>query len=201
MKTAIIYLAAGSGRRFGENKLFYELEGKSLYRHLLERLISAASRHRDWSIFVVSRYPELLEELKEFPVTGIYCKESIEGISRSIGAGVRAAAEAGAENYAFFVADQPFLQEETAERFLEEMEQQRALLGCVACGSETGNPAWFSSNYREELLSLTGDRGGKKILKAHPEEVVYFQVADSRELEDVDVRPGGIGTEANLELL
>lgn len=34
----IIYMAAGNSRRFGSNKLFYELDGKPMYRHLLDRL-------------------------------------------------------------------------------------------------------------------------------------------------------------------
>ena len=40
----IIYMAAGNSRRFGSNKLFYELDGKPMYRHLLERLIEKIGR-------------------------------------------------------------------------------------------------------------------------------------------------------------
>ena len=32
----IIYMAAGNSRRFGSNKLFYELDRKPMYRHLLD---------------------------------------------------------------------------------------------------------------------------------------------------------------------
>lgn len=35
----IIYMAAGNSRRFGSNKLFYELDGKPMYRHLLDRFV------------------------------------------------------------------------------------------------------------------------------------------------------------------
>ena len=41
----IIYMAAGNSRRFGSNKLFYELNGKPMYRHLLERLIEIKDRY------------------------------------------------------------------------------------------------------------------------------------------------------------
>ena len=43
----IIYMAAGNSRRFGSNKLFYELDGKPMYRHLLERLIEIKDRHNN----------------------------------------------------------------------------------------------------------------------------------------------------------
>ena len=38
MRVTILYLAAGNSRRFGENKLLYPLDGKAVYRHLLDRL-------------------------------------------------------------------------------------------------------------------------------------------------------------------
>ena len=43
----IIYMAAGNSRRFGSNKLFYELDGKPMYRHLLERLIEIKDRYNN----------------------------------------------------------------------------------------------------------------------------------------------------------
>lgn len=43
----IIYMAAGNSRRFGSNKLFYELEGKPMYRHLLDRLIEIKDRYNN----------------------------------------------------------------------------------------------------------------------------------------------------------
>ena len=38
MSKHILYLAAGSGRRFGSNKLLYNWKGKSLYRYGLDML-------------------------------------------------------------------------------------------------------------------------------------------------------------------
>lgn len=43
----IIYMAAGNSRRFGSNKLFYELDGKPMYRHLLERLMEIKDRYNN----------------------------------------------------------------------------------------------------------------------------------------------------------
>ena len=43
----IIYMAAGNSRRFGSNKLFYELDGKPMYRHLFERLIEIKDRYNN----------------------------------------------------------------------------------------------------------------------------------------------------------
>ena len=36
-------------------------------------------------------------------------------------------------------------------------------------------------------MEITGDRGGKQIIKKYPEDVAYLFVGDARELQDVDV--------------
>ena len=42
MKIALIMLAAGNSRRFGSNKLLCEIDGKPMYRHILEKLTAVA---------------------------------------------------------------------------------------------------------------------------------------------------------------
>lgn len=201
----MIYLAAGNSRRFCEsvesqlkkerdemavqrNKLLYEIDGKSMYRHLLERLERIVARHPGWELVVVSQYEEIL---KDIPELAIYCKDSAKGASYSIRAGVseKLTKEQMPEAYAFFVADQPYFTEKTAEEFLLYMEENHAELGQVTCGGRVGNPTWFSAKYREELLSLTGDHGGRVILRKNPEKILEFEIRDERELKDIDILP------------
>ena len=54
MKIDMILLAAGNSRRFGSNKLFYEVDGIPLYLRAFDRLLAAA-REGENRIFVVSR--------------------------------------------------------------------------------------------------------------------------------------------------
>lgn len=70
----IIYMAAGNSRRFGSNKLLYELDGKPMYRHLLERLIEIKDRYNKLKsdssaidITVVTRYREILDYCSSIP--------------------------------------------------------------------------------------------------------------------------------------
>ena len=44
----------------------------------------------------------------------------------------------------------------------------------MTCDGVDGNPVVFAPEYRNELLALSGDVGGKKVLLAHPEEVTRF---------------------------
>ena len=41
MKIGMILLAAGYSRRFGSNKLLYEIEGRPMYLRTLDQLIQA----------------------------------------------------------------------------------------------------------------------------------------------------------------
>ncbi len=51
---------------------------------------------------------------------------------------------------------------------------------------KTLEPVWFSKKYKRELLSLTKDQGGKKILKKHIENARFFKVLEETELCDID---------------
>ena len=38
-------------------------------------------------------------------------------------------------------------------------------------------------------MDLEGDQGGRKVLNAHPDEVLHFSVSRAWELEDIDLPP------------
>ena len=71
----VIYMAAGNSRRFGSNKLFYPIDGKPMYRHVLERLAAICERHSDWEIVLVSQYEELLEQGRPFAHRTVFSPE------------------------------------------------------------------------------------------------------------------------------
>ena len=204
MRVALIYRAAGNSRRFGEsirilkekkhlipenlpeNKLLFSIEGKPMYLHLLERLVKICNHHASWEVLVVTQYEEILEMAKSLGVRAVFSPDSQKGASWSVKTAIRGTQDADA--CAFFVADQPYLSEKTAENFLIDMQKRcQDGLGCVCCEEMTGNPVWFSKKFFPELLKLEGDRGGKKVLKEHWSEVEFFHIKDRNELQDVDV--------------
>lgn len=105
----IIYMAAGNSRRFGSNKLFYELDGKPMYRHLLDHLIeikdrynnleNAESNSRVIDITVVTRYREILDYCSSIPdCHAVLSPDSEKGISYTIKAGIMAVQEQKKKN-------------------------------------------------------------------------------------------------------
>ncbi|MGI6070366.1 MAG: nucleotidyltransferase family protein [Blautia sp.] len=189
MKIRVIYLAAGFSRRFGENKLLYQWEGKALYRHLLDRWIALWMERQDiGEIVVVTRYPQIGEELADAPVRTIFNEHSHLGISSSLQAGLRTGGEEEMDAYLCSVADQPYLQKDTLAAFLDGYENSGKGIGVIECGGHLGNPVIFHKKYRDELLSLTGDRGGKQVVKAHRGDIWALKLRDSKELQDIDVK-------------
>lgn len=185
MNIGLILLAAGLSRRFGtENKLLYPVEGKALYLHALERLDGL--RSEQISLVTVTNTPEIRAECQRRGITVVPSPQAELGISHSIRAGMDALPEVDAA--VFFVADQPGLHPDTIRRFLFECETRQASLGCVSGPEGWGNPGWFSKKFFPELMALEGDRGGRCILKAHPE-LVCTVAAEPEELWDLDCRP------------
>lgn len=115
MKISLILLAAGDSRRFGSNKLLYELHGKPMYRYSVDEVAKL-----DTTVFaekiVVSQYDEILDTLSREGYLTVRNTESYLGISHSIQLGLAASEE---EAWCFLVADQPYLKAETLERFVE----------------------------------------------------------------------------------
>lgn len=188
-KTAVIYLASGNSKRFGqENKLLKHIGTKPMYRYGLDHLIHVCKNCDHREIIVVTQHEEIQKQLEQEQKQGslkiAFCPESKYGISWSIKAGIHAGSSA--DYYAFFVADQPDMKKETIQSFLSFMEEKECELGCVRTEEELGNPVWFSKDYKKELLSLTGDCGGKRILKKHIEKARFFKVLEESELCDVD---------------
>lgn len=195
----IIYMAAGNSRRFGSNKLFYELDGKPMYRHLLERLVEIKDRYNKLKsdspaidITVVTRYREILDYCSSIPdCHAVLSPDSEKGISYTIKAGIMAVQEqkkTGMQDYYMFaVADQPYLKSQSVIKLIDKVLENKGnkrLVFSLRCGDAVGNPCVFHSSLISQLLSLEGDKGGRSVAKKH--DCVYVDIADERELMDID---------------
>lgn len=189
-----VLLASGFGRRFGSNKLLYEVDGKPLYLHTLDMLRQLSKRQMDGQeirIVVVSQYEAIEEKARTLGAKAVHNPDAAEGIAASVRYGVQAAADA--EWMAFFTADQPYLRAETVFRFLEAAIHSGTSMASVKSSGKPGNPTLFHRSWRKELLQLTGDVGGRSIMKRYPEQVFWFEIPEE-ERWDMDVMPGSKST-------
>ncbi len=194
MKFHFLYLAAGFSRRYGGNKLLdHVIEGRPMYRILLDRLIDLLETGAvKGDLVLVTQYEEILQKMDELDVCTAVNPDPGRGISSSLQTGIQALQERGGigeEDFLVcFTADQPYLTKETVLSFLEGLTKSGKTLGCVSDGRELGNPCAFGAEWIPALMELTGDRGGKRILRMHPEEVYVYAGARSEELNDIDLK-------------
>lgn len=182
----LVLLAAGDSRRFHGNKLLTEVEGKPLYRHLVDEL---ASLPEDlfYRKLVVSQYPEILAQLQREGYEPVENRESHLGISHSIGLALRRM-DGREDAVCFAVCDQPYLKGTTVGRLAEGWKESGRGMACVHAAGRDGNPTIFSRKYEPALLGLSGDVGGRQVMKRFPEDVFRLKVDQELELEDIDRR-------------
>ena len=192
MRLFLILLAAGDGKRFGGNKLLSEFHDKPMYRYLVEE-IEKLPEETFAGKLVVTQYAKLGEDLESMGYRVVENHESSLGISHSIHLALEALAweEKRSDEetaYCFAVCDQPYLKASTIQHLIDGWKKSKRGLGCLCNLGELGNPVIFSACYRAELMGLTGDVGGKRVVRRHIEDLFLQEVDDGLELVDIDVK-------------
>ena len=180
MKIDIILLAGGASRRFGGQKLTADFFGKPLFQNALEALY-AIGEH---TVRVVTRNPEICEAARQLGFYPVEAPPPDEGVAASIRAGVRASRPNAF--LCFFVCDQPFFTGEDFLHFLTAFKASGKAYGRVCCGDRMGSPCIFPPSAHRELLLLTGDEGGRRILRQKETETFFFAVPENC-LRDFDI--------------
>ena len=179
MNIVCVILAAGDAKRFGENKLLREVDGKSLICRALE---AVPAEHLKTAV-VVTQYPDIAALAKEYCFTPIINAHPEWGQSYSIKLGLAALEHCDA--VLFQVADQPLLKQETVVQLIALYQQHPNSIVCLSHDGIKGNPCLFPARFFPELMALEGDRGGRGIRQAHDACVVTLE-APNEELRDID---------------
>ena len=182
MKIDLILLAAGNSNRFKGNKLLAEVNDKPMYMNVVEKI----SKLNFNKIILVTQYEEIRKVLLEQPIKVVMNKNSELGISHSIKLGIQTDLEADA--YMFMVCDQPFISLLSIETLINSFIKSDKGMACLEHKGNLGNPAIFSKKYKNELLNLKGDVGGKSIIKKHLDDLERVQINDEVEMMDIDTR-------------
>ena len=182
IKVSLILLASGFGKRYGANKLLEEYGGKKLYQTALQTAVKSGAD----LVVIVTGYREIADYVKHFykEVQVVWNEHPQRGISESLKLGLMAAEEN--EGCGFLVCDQPGLSVESLENLLESFRAAPSRIHLCCYGQRRGNPVIFPRKYYGELKMLTGDLGGRQVIKKYPDQVTEIPVASEVELWDID---------------
>lgn len=179
----IVVLAAGAGTRFGGNKLNALVRNRPLYEHILERVRAFGA----FPAYIVTGSEEIAAAAEKRGITPVWNHEPEKGISRSLRLGLEHALRChpGLKGILFSVCDQPGLETSTIQRIFNTGMLHPGSIVCAGNGRRTGNPVLWDRKYFQELLDLTGDEGGRQVMRRH-EDCLRIVQADPEELKDID---------------
>lgn len=179
-----ILLAAGTGSRFGGEKLLHPMpDGVAIAAHAARNLIAAGL---DVTAVVRPGDFPLADMLEQEGCVVTVCREAARGMGASLAHAV--AAERGAEGWVVALADMPKIMPATIKSVVAALEQG-ALMVAPQFQGQRGHPVGFGADLRNELLALDGDRGARAVLERHRDALRLIECDDSGVLYDVDRKP------------
>lgn len=173
-------MGAGKSKRFGSKKLLTSFNGKPLIQHIVEEVIKINFQ----DIVLVTQHEELMQLAINHNICTVKNENVDKGISHSIKLGIKAGRNC--DGYMFLVGDQPFVTQEVMEGMIKAIKKGKHQILYAGYEGRRGNPTLFDSYYKEELLLLEGDSGGKQVMKKYPKKVEVYTVSDMKVLEDID---------------
>ena len=186
MMLACLLTAAGSGSRFGEDKLRLKVAGQPMGIHALDLLHEAPF---DLRMLVTSEDKGYLIEgarLRGFEVVINPAPE--QGMSSSVRLGTEHICRQGTyDGILYAVADQPNLTTATVTRLVDAFTAEPDCIWAPEAGGKRGNPVIFPASLLDELKQVQGDRGGRQVIAAHPELLRTIAV-EWTELKDIDTK-------------
>ena len=177
-----LLMAAGSAKRFGENKLSAELCGKTL----IERAMESIPREQFSRVLVVTQYPQIVQLAARFGYESLRNEHPEAGQSETIRLGT-AALQKDCDAICYMVADQPLLRRESVAQEAAFYRAHPDRIVGLGHNGVRGNPCIFPARFYPELLALTGDTGGSRVIRAHEDALLLYEV-DAAQLSDVDTR-------------
>jgi len=180
-----IVLAAGSAERIGRQKLLLHLKGKPVLQWTLE---AALASKLDEVICVTRAWNEIKKQISlgHKKLRWVANEKAHEGQSTSIIAGLKAV-DPESEAAVFLVGDQPLVKPELINDLIHLFKKGRAPIVAPMFQDQTRNPVLFHRDLFPELLKLTGDRGGRRLIDKYKASAAFLKWNDEAPFLDIDV--------------
>lgn len=175
--TDAIVMASGYSRRMGENKLKLPYRDTNLLDYTFEKL----SYLPFYNIYVCGREEWVKNLTKEYNYIYLDNKLSHLGQSESIKLGVN---NSTGEGIVFFTSDQPLLTKESILKIYFNFLKYNYITIPRAEG-ERFSPVFFPSYKKGELLKLSGDVGGREVIK-NSSLISFVDFSNKLEFLDID---------------
>jgi molybdenum cofactor cytidylyltransferase len=176
-----IILASGFSKRMGRDKLLMQLNALPI----IEKVIQAAIASSLDEVILVYRHESIKAIATPYNIKTIENKDAEKGQSTSVIKGIRAANPA-TDAFLFMVGDQPFLNADTINHLSACHAKAPNQIIVPTYDGNIGNPVLFPSSFKHNLLNISGDQGGRTIIRETPNRVTYIPIDPPHIGFDVD---------------
>ncbi len=181
---AVVLAAGKSSRAKNAHKLLSVLGNKSVIRTTVDALLAV----KGLTVLAVTghRAQEIEACLPAKQVSVVHNPNFKQGMGTSLAAGI-GALESNVK-YAFIcLGDMPFVQKSTIEKMLITAgETEGAVILVPTFHGKRGHPVLWHQRFFADLTHLSGDAGGKKLLRDNFEKIIEVAVDDPGILIDLD---------------
>jgi molybdenum cofactor cytidylyltransferase len=183
MKIAGLILAAGCSSRMGdENKLMMPFQGKPMLKHV----VNASLNSNMTQTFVVVGHQS--SEIKNLVQSDdIQCVENEQwetGMASSIVAGISQLKQF--DGFLILLGDMPLVTPELINEIIFHGSADKIVIP-IKDGLH-GNPVFFGSKFRDELLTLYGDSGAKIVIQDNLLSMIKIEIQSNTIFKDYDTK-------------
>lgn len=168
----------------GQHKLRLPLgDGRTVLEHALEQAMSWAPAH-----MVVVLQPgsdDLLAAVASVGADAVINEDYASGMSTSLKAGI-SALHPDVEATLILLGDEPFVTPVIIESLVEAFEREGKPVTIPVYGDIPGPPTLFRRSVFPELLELTGDEGGRQVVRKDPGRVTRVLLPGDAAPPDLD---------------
>lgn len=179
-----IVLGAGESTRFGsENKLLAPVGGTTVIRRVAATAIESPL---DDVVTVLGHEADAVaERLDGLPLSTTYNSDYAWGQSTSVRRGIEVACESNWDAAVMLLGDMPFVSRTTIEKLVEAYLSGAGNIVAPRYDGRRGNPVLFDRLLFERLRSVSGDQGGRELVRDHPGSVL-LDTSDPGVVRDID---------------
>ncbi|GAC1370515.1 MAG: molybdenum cofactor cytidylyltransferase [Ktedonobacteraceae bacterium] len=193
---AAIILAAGSSSRMEQqrHKLLLPLGGRPVVAHVLETVL--ASQTQPIVIVLGHQAEQVRAALQVFvtdrPLLFVENPEYKQGMSTSLRVGLQALAQWDSpvsgviEGALVLLGDQPLITAHIIDTLIATREASTKQIIAPLYAGKRGNPVLFSASLFPELMTVSGDEGGRSVIERHRQDVTTVEVGNPSANSDVD---------------
>lgn len=178
-----ILLAAGESKRMGKPKELMPFGQSSIVEQTIDNLLGSAVN--EVIVVIGHRAEEVIRLIATRPVKLAVNPNYEQGMSTSIIAGLNLV-DSQAQAVMLALGDQPAIDSQTINRLIKAFYTHDKGIAIPTYQGRRGHPIIFAIKYKEKLLELKGDIGGRQIVKDHPDDILEVAVNSESILTDID---------------